>query len=132
MRLEKTAELLDQGFNVFVTDIDSIWLKYIPMQQLSREYYVMHTICGTWPPAIYKTWGFVVCAGVAGYRSTEQTRHMVKNLARRCYPACDDQVALNMHTYYHLGHMKWTISEGTVVNQTERVIPNFDSELDPL
>lgn len=69
------------------------------MQQLSREYDVMHTICGTWPPAMYKTWGFVVCAGVAGYRSTEATKYMVKSLAKRCYPSCDDQVALNMHTY---------------------------------
>lgn len=28
MRLEKTSQLLEEGFNVFVTDIDSIWLKY--------------------------------------------------------------------------------------------------------
>jgi len=132
MRLEKVSQLLEEGFNVFVTDIDSIWLKYIPMQQLSREYDVLHTICGTWPPAMYKTWGFVVCAGVAGYRSTEATRYMVKSLAGRCYPACDDQVALNLHTYHHLGHMEWTIPAGTVVNQTERVIPKFENELDPL
>ena len=33
---------------------------------------------------------------------------------------------------HHLGHMKWTIPAGTVVNQTERVIPEYENELDPI
>ena len=38
MRFEKTRDLIKQGYDVFITDIDSIWLKYVPLESLPQEY----------------------------------------------------------------------------------------------
>lgn len=106
IRFEKTRDLLREGYNVFLTDIDSIWMKYVSLESLTN-FDVSHAACGNWPQAAFDEWGFVVCAGVTAYRSNQKTIELLDYLYFRCEFGCDDQIVLNHKAYQHDLKIKW-------------------------
>lgn len=110
VRLATIEKYLSQNYNVFITDVDSIWLNYLDLNRLPKHFDAFHSIAGHWPPSVYEKWGFTLCGCVAGYRATENTKKFFKHLARVCWATCDDQQHLN--EFYYNMEMKWgNISE---------------------
>ena len=62
------------GFNVAIYDGDAIILKNPePVYSRYRDSDLLGTFGGTWPQALYKRWGTVVCHGTVVFRSTSRT-----------------------------------------------------------
>lgn len=102
---------LQQGYHVFITDVDNLFQGYKPMHQFENDKYDMvHAFSGdinAFPMNIYRVQGFNICGGLSWIRSTPSAIDFVSELARRCRCKesigcechCDDQVAIN-NMYY--------------------------------
>lgn len=98
---------LQQGYNVFITDVDNIFQRYKPMHHFENDKYDMvHAFSGdisVFPRNIYKYQGFNICGGLSWLRSTPSVIEFVSELAKRCGCKestgcechCDDQVIIN-------------------------------------
>ena len=107
LRIQKVLELLEAGFNVFLTDVDSIWLKYMELSSLPDGVDVIHAKCPSWPKQVSEVWGFVVCGGVAGYRSNGEVVKLFRFMRERCIEMCDDQKVLNFDAYFRNFGVQW-------------------------
>ena len=98
---------LQEGYNVFITDVDNIFQIYKPMHHFENDKYdTVHAFSGdinAFPKNIYKYQGFNICGGLSWLRSTPSVIEFVSELAKRCGCKesigcechCDDQVVIN-------------------------------------
>lgn len=114
MRIETIKNLmLTENSNIFISDVDSIWVNYMDLRNLPPLFDNFHAICGDHPKLAYKTWKFVLCGGVGGYRNSNQGKIFMDRLVKRCGENCDDQENLN-EFYLRMG-MKWDEIPGSLV-----------------
>lgn len=96
LRYDIVLERLVLGKHVFLTDVDSIWVNHRNLEQvLPASFNTFHAECRRFPPHVFEAWGFVVCGGVAGFRSDPITIDFFIKLLRLCGNKCDDQLLLN-------------------------------------
>lgn len=111
VRIVTILKLLEEGFNVFVSDVDSIWVKYRDLTSLPEMIDTFHSYGTTYPQNVFAKWRFVVCGCVGGYHSNANTVSFFKRLKERCENTCDDQHSMNnllMRDY----NMTWAIPPG--------------------
>ena len=101
-RIARTVFLLKNNYNVFLTDVDSLWNRYVDLEKLPGEFDSFHALAGGFPDSIFQKWGFTFCGGLGFYRSTPGNIMFWQEVLRRCGGKCDDQVVLN-ELYYDLG-----------------------------
>jgi hypothetical protein len=95
-RLFMVKKVLDLGFNVIHSDPDAIWLKD-PQESFFRknDWNISFSQGTIWPIDIYEKWGFVLCCGLYGIRSTESNRQLVTEIMKEMNNSDDDQTAVN-------------------------------------
>ena len=81
----------------------------------------MSSKCPSWPRQVSKVWGFVVCGGVAGYRSNQKTVKLFRFMHERCLVMCDDQKLLNDDAYFRNFGLQW--------NDFDSFLPTLDQRL---
>ena len=99
---------LQQNYNVLVTDVDNVFLKYKNMIEFENSkfdsYFAYGGTIDTFPRNIYKKMGFTICGGMSWLRgSSPGVIEIVKTIITRCgcettfncHCSCDDQVILN-------------------------------------
>jgi hypothetical protein len=98
---------LQAGFNVLLTDVDNVFVRYLDMSELEQEPFdSMHAYAGflsAFPRNIFATTGFTICGGMSWLRSAPGVMAIVQTLVDRCgcqstlycHCKCDDQVVLN-------------------------------------
>ena len=112
-RQKVLKNLVDQGYNVLTSDVDSIWLSYKNVDDLIESLRklnqnvnvdIINSDSGTsWPKTAFKSFGFTVSGGFLGYKSTENTKNFLKKLAEVCdLKKCDDQAEIN-NLYLEMG-----------------------------
>ena len=97
IRLTTIFNLLRTNVNVFISDVDSIWLKHqnlnlLPFPSLIDIYHGLGT---KHPLEVYLKYGFVVCGCIGAYRSNERVIEFFRQTLSTCYKNCDDQVTIN-------------------------------------
>ena len=112
IRLFTLNSLLKEGYNVMISDVDSIWLSYRDLNKLPHMFDTFHSYGTTFPSDTYSRWKFVVCGCIGAYRRTENTLNLFKDLTEKCKYACDDQMTLN-HLLMREYNMQWTLSPGS-------------------
>ena len=105
MRIDTVYELLLKGYSVFITDVDSVWLKYINLDSLPKNFDGYNAIATVHPRSAFKKWGFTLCGGLGGYRPSSKMLGVFSSLKQKCLKNCDDQAALN--TIYISNEMVW-------------------------
>ena len=95
LRVATVLEYLEKRKNVFVSDVDSYWNYYFDLNKLPPHYDTFHAIATTWPPDVFKKWGFTLCTCIAGYRANNKTIHLVRKILNRCGEKCSDQEVTN-------------------------------------
>ena len=99
--------------NVFISDVDTIWVKYLDLDQISSwnsNKYSIDSYHGTgrnFPPEFYKKYHFVIAGGIAGFKSNKNTLKLFEMMRKQCQitaksigPGCDDQRTINMLFLY--------------------------------
>ena len=107
-RLHLTTELLRNGTNLLVTDIDNVFSRYVPLNGFLEEGYdVFHAYEMRYPTPIFDRFGFVICSGHQFLRSSPETLRFMDLVIKRCRGSkCDDQVTYNNVFFYDL-NIKW-------------------------
>lgn len=96
------------GTDIFISDVDSIWNRYVSLH-IFKDADVFHAFGTKWPPHVYKILGFTVCTGVALYRSTPRTIDLLKRMVVSCSKSkhrVDGQLILN-DVYLNELRIKW-------------------------
>ena len=129
-RQQFLKSLVDLGYNVLATDVDTIWMKYVDVeQQLTGKMGekigkigkigktkntekpaesfitdIYNAKSGTnWPKTVFDRFGFTVSGFFLAYRSTENTKQFLKKMLERCEnKKCDDQAEIN-NVYFDMG-----------------------------
>lgn len=104
-RLTTLYKFIKNGKNVFISDVDSIWVNHYDLNLMPPMFDAYHAICTTFPKEVYFVWGFVLCGGVGGYRSNPSTIKFFENMVLKCGRKCDDQRLLN--EFYLEMEMSW-------------------------
>lgn len=108
-RILTVQKLLHKNFNVFISDADSIWMKYQDLEITVPQSIDAAFAYGlTFPRPVFDRVGFVVCAGVAGYRATTSSKRLFDRMVGRCGEQCDDQGLLN-HILMGRYEMDWRV-----------------------
>jgi len=122
---------LQSGHNVLLTDVDNVFVRYVPMSVLEQSMYdTFHAYGGTtnsFPRDIYKYQGFTICGGMSWLRSTPSVIEFVTAITNQCgcsvkYECschCDDQVVLNSIVYNSNYSITWDSPVTTTYNKTE-------------
>lgn len=76
IRLMTLNSLLKEGYNVMISDVDSIWLNYRDLNSLPPMFDTFHSYGTTFPSDTFKKWKFVICGCIGAYRSTPNTGGM--------------------------------------------------------
>jgi hypothetical protein len=105
IRVDVTIKLLKQGYSVFQSDIDSLWLKYIDLDSLPLNFDILWSIAGKFPPAQKRKWGFTLCGCLMLYRPTELTLKWFDLYTASCKNKCDDQ--RNINGLLDMGRIRW-------------------------
>ena len=98
-RLQYTQQQIQQGISLLVTDIDNVFVRYLPLSQLWHEpYHVMHAYATAYPTPVFQKLGFVVCSGHQWLKASNETAAFLDIVLQVCRSdeKCDDQVAYNM------------------------------------
>jgi hypothetical protein len=120
-------EQLKAGYHVLLTDVDNIFSKYHPMSAMElSEFDVFHALETKYPEDVYNVTGFVVCGGMAWFRSSPTTIDFVERIVDRCGVVCDDQIILNTILAFELG-MEWNLTEW---HRSLRTVNKKDHRLD--
>lgn len=119
--------LLKQGNNVFLTDVDSIWVNYKNLTLLPNNFHTFHALCTWFPQKAFDRWGFVLCGGVAGFVSHPKTIEFLDHLIQFCGKTCDDQILLN-DFYLEMG-ARWVNSSDSACGNSHFGSLSEDSEL---
>ena len=101
IRIQKISSLLQEGKTVLITDVDSIWNKFVDLESVfpDTSFDSVHSICGNSPKRVKNAWGFTLCGGFAIYRPTMNNIQIWRTLEKRCKKKCDDQEELNLLYY---------------------------------
>ena len=78
---------------MFLSDVDSVWIKFVDLDKLPENFDAFNAIAKTHPKQIYETWGFTLCGGLGGYRASEKMIDFFEKLKLKCQVECDDQTA---------------------------------------
>ena len=96
LRLQFTLEMLQNGTNVLVTDLDNIFNKYVPLAGfLAEGYDIIFAYEMKYPTNLFEENGFVVCAGHQFLRASYATiKYLRDEVLGDCFKVntCDDQV----------------------------------------
>lgn len=90
------AHALNLGYHICHSDADAVWLQD-PTEDLLLDTTVDITFSqGTiWPLDVFEKWGFVLCCGLFGIRSTKASRAFVEDWLTAVTDDPDDQRSLN-------------------------------------
>ena len=110
-RIGTIQKFLNKNLNVFISDVDTIWLRYMDLDALmkgsmvakkydlavlpERKYDSIHALGTTFPNNVFRNQGFVLCGCFAGYRSNQHTKDLFSLISRKCEKGCDDQETIN-------------------------------------
>ena len=95
IRINMVKILLEEGWSVFVTDVDSIWMKYVDLEKFPENIDAFFVKTASFPARARAAWGFTICGGVVGFRPTKAIFEMFTDLAYWCNSNCDDQLQMN-------------------------------------
>ena len=107
IRLETINDLIvGDNLNVLVSDVDSIWLKYVDLEKEmsnaknsinsnQKNIDIYHSYGTVFPKFFHRTYGFVLCGCVTAYKSTKYTKKLFSILMKICEYGCDDQRTIN-------------------------------------
>ena len=115
-RIDVVGQQLGMGFDVLVSDIDSIWLRKFALEKLPEKYDLYNSYGHNFPKEIYNKQGFVFCGCFIAFRNTNETKKFVQKWSEKCQTRthCDDQRELNLLLRYfykmkyggNIGHSK--------------------------
>jgi hypothetical protein len=106
-------EQLGRGHSILMTDVDNVFLRYLPMKDFEEAPVdVFHAYSTSYPTNVFEDMGFTVCGGMSWLRATASVINFVGSLVNKCHCrgligmtsvteevcrdcTCDDQVALN-------------------------------------
>ena len=136
-------ETLQDGYHVLLTDVDNVFRRYLPMQELEDSPFdVYHAYSTSYPISVYEQMGFTVCGGMGWYRSTPGVMKFVGTLLNHCHCwrlkevnckkdcVCDDQVVLNELLAKGKHAVTWTPQEkrpNTTTTSTSTSTSTFPS-----
>jgi hypothetical protein len=110
LRLQFTLEMLQNGTHVLVTDVDTIFNRYVPLAGFLEERFdLMHMYEMKYPTNLFQENGFVVCAGHQFLRASPATiAYLRDEVLGDCIKEnnCDDQVRYNVAL--HKLRMLWS------------------------
>lgn len=95
IRLRTIHQLLSLSVNVFTSDSDTIWKKYVDLDTLPKNYNIFHAYDIGYPKNVFRHFGFVVTGGIGGYIYSAETLELVEHFMQSCSDACDDQTVFN-------------------------------------
>ena len=119
---------LEFGFHVAHSDADAVWLRD-PTAELLKDYKVDATFSqGTiWPTDVLASWGFVLCCGLFGFRSTINSRRLVKRWVTELDEDPDDQRSLNRLLLNM--EISWPNGNPRILSFRDHDLRCFDTEL---
>jgi len=102
-RLEVVQRKLEAGYSVLLTDVDNLFMRYVPFNKMGGARVDAAFMEGTThPPEVYKVQGFVLCAGMSWWSAASP---LALDMVRRIRSAgacgadsvknCDDQREIN-------------------------------------
>lgn len=100
-RIRYTITRLKAGVSMLITDVDNVFLNYVPLSRFYNEGYdIIHAYALGYPQEPYAKMGFTVCAGLQWLRATPETIAFLEMIQDLCAKnkddgKCDDQVAFN-------------------------------------
>lgn len=96
IRLHTLHDLITkQQKNVFISDVDSIWVNYRDLSLLPKEIDAFYGTGKTYPNFFFDKYGFVLCGCIGAYRASSRTEEFFKTALRKCGKHCDDQYLIN-------------------------------------
>lgn len=114
IRLKTCATLIQNNYNVMLTDVDSIWLKYYKLSSLPNFIDGFYGTGTTFPKDVYKTWHLVLHGGMFAFHSNPRTKLFWKVLAEKCNH-CDDQALVNRVVKNVYGIREWDEIPGSSI-----------------
>lgn len=110
--------LINEKTNLFITDVDSFWVKYKDLNLLPPNIDSFHGTGKTFPKYIFEKWGFVICGCIGAYHYNLKTLNFVNKMVEGCQKmfikdndsSCDDQVVMN--SLYLDMNINWEIPPG--------------------
>ena len=127
-RLSYTLDHVKQGIDVLVSDINTIFMNYVPLQVLheleNEKYDVFHSFETKTPTWAYEKQGFVIYNGFSYFKANARVIKLLNKLVMGCITIsdpvekrCNDQIVLNaaysdnarLNKRYHL-NMKWNFT----------------------
>ena len=111
-RLTVIIKLLKNGYNIMMSDTDSIWMNYRKIDSLmAPDSDILHTYGANFPQEVYNAWHFTLCGCVVAYRSTEIVQRVLEVILKKCSEKsdeCDDQVLFNAY-YLRTLRIQWKL-----------------------
>ena len=126
IRLEVTKRILkDEGLSVVISDIDSIWTKYVDLEHdCFNGFDVIHSLGYKMPEWILQKQGFVLCGCFVYYKNTPNTLKFIEAYNYACKTTlCDDQILLN--ELYFKNNVSWTNATTNQTNKTKGPIKKY-------
>ena len=127
IRVQTITSLLEQGYSVLSSDIDSLWLKYVNLDiffgKRKFNFDIVHSIAGFKPREVVDEWGFSVCGCLGFYRATRETLKWFDIYKSRCHAKCDDQDEINF--MYRDLKIRW-IKNHECLFENQEETSNFD------
>lgn len=97
IRIRSIMFMLEEGYSLFLSDVDSVWLKYYDLNTYFPDnidaFFIK--VNNSFPGKARKEWNFVVSGGVTAFRPTAAILKMHEELMFWCSWNCDDQIQLN-------------------------------------
>lgn len=115
-RIHYIYKTLQDGIDIFISDVDSIWNRYIPLTKFS-DADIYHSFATVYPGYVYKKWGFTLCGCIGFYHSNVRTIDLLKRMVSTCSKQknCDDQDVLN-RVYSDVLKIMWSWNNMTGIS----------------
>lgn len=94
-RIGVFSEILRAGQSFIHTDADAIWLKDPLADWLADDVDMTFTQGTIHPPAVFETWGFVLCCGLFRLNATAASQRFLSRVADDIMETGDDQTSVN-------------------------------------
>ena len=110
-RLKTILKYLSSNKNVFISDVDSIWIKHQGLNNLPPMFDAFHGTGKNYPRTTFRAWGFVLCGCIGAYHSNINNIRLFNKIVDICENTendmgCDDQQLLN-NLYLNWLKIKW-------------------------
>jgi hypothetical protein len=96
-----------RGENIFMADVDTIWMRYVPLDTWNLHD-VYHSQGNGLPQEMWRRYHWVACMGITLFRATPRTQLLLSHLVHKCKKQkhrCDDQAELNL--FYLSQNLTW-------------------------